>query len=656
MCGIVGILNLKQAPVGKDLVLEMTSVLSHRGPDDEGYLFVNMNTEQHLAAGGKDTPKGMYSSNFTYSPKVTIQGINDNSYNLALGHRRLSILDLSAAGHQPMSNEAGTLWAVHNGEVYNYVEVRDELRSRGYAFLSNTDTEVIIRAYQEWGVDCLNKFNGMWAFCIWDSTKKELFCARDRLGIKPFYYYFDRGIFAFASEIKALLQIGIPREPNDGLIFDFLKFGILDHTDDTFFKNIKKLPQSHYLRIDREGTLTLQQYWDLEVSNEIEGSESDEEYAERFLDLFTDSVRLRLRSDVPIGSCLSGGLDSSSIVTVANSLMYPGDKLADGRQKTFSSCFEIKQFDEREYVEEVASKTNAETNYVFPDAHKLLRELDSLVWHQEEPFASTSMYAQWQVMKSASERGVKVLLDGQGGDEQLAGYRKFYIFYFLELLRNRRGAKLLSEFVRFFSSPAIMRTLNLRSGLRYFDIGNRMLGVGDLLQASFRQEFDDRQPDIGYQGNLGLRMKEDILKFSLPVLLRYEDRNSMAHSVEARLPFLDYRLVEMLASLPLSQKMRGGWTKYVLRNAMTGILPEKVRLRKSKLGFSTPEDMWFRAEIGNHVRHTFDKPVFIPDYADVEKLAHYFNKYLTHKSVPQSNVFFRFYVLELWGRQFMLGE
>jgi asparagine synthase (glutamine-hydrolysing) len=657
MCGIVGIINLDQEFIDKSLLLKMTSVLSHRGPDDEGYLLVNTDTGDYLTAGGKDTPQAVYSSNFMYSPNKLLQQTGNNSYNLALGHRRLSILDLSAAGHQPMCNEAGSIWTVHNGEVYNYVEIRDELRSKGYTFRSNTDTEVIIKAYEEWDTSCLNRFNGMWAFCIWDSTKRELFCARDRLGIKPFYYYFDGNIFAFASEIKALLQMGIRREPNDALIFDFLKFGILDHTDDSFFKNIKKLPYSHYLKIASDGRLTLYQYWDVEVSDELEGSKSDEKIAQDFLSLFTDAVRIRLRSDVPIGSCLSGGLDSSSVVTVANNLMYPEDNsAADERQKTFSACYEDKRFDERGYIDEVIRKTNAEKNYVFPTADGFLRELSSLVWHQEEPFAGSSVYAQWEVIKKAREGEVKVLLDGQGGDEQLAGYRKFYIFYFLELLKRRRVGKLLSESTAFFLSPEILRTLNLRSGLRYFDISSKMLGIDHLLRDSFRKKFQERQLDIGYQGNLGWRMRDDILRFSLPVLLRYEDRNSMAHAVEARLPFLDYRLVEMLASLPLNQKMRDGWTKYVLRNAMRGTLPEKVRLRKTKLGFDTPEDDWFRTVISKDVEDVFNRAVFITDYVDTEKLQSYFAKYVAGKSMHQSSLFFRFYILELWGRKFILDR
>jgi asparagine synthase (glutamine-hydrolysing) len=238
-------MDFGRSAVDKNSLLKMTSALSHRGPDDEGYVFINADTGECLPAGGKDTPEGVYSSNLAYNPKLAIQEADGSSYHLAFGHRRLSILDVSAAGHQPMCNENGTIWIVHNGEVYNYVEIREELQSKGYTFRSNSDTEVIIKAYEEWGTDCLNRFNGMWAFCIWDSSKKELFCARDRLGIKPFYYYFDGTRFVFASEIKALLVIGMPREPNDSLIFDFIKFGILDHTDDTFFENIKKLPQHH---------------------------------------------------------------------------------------------------------------------------------------------------------------------------------------------------------------------------------------------------------------------------------------------------------------------------------------------------------------------------------------------------------------------------
>lgn len=654
MCGIAGILQFT-GQVNRDLFKGMTKVISHRGPDDEGYLFGNIKEGNYIIAGDSDTPASVYDSNFQYAPEIGLDAVPEASYNLALSNRRLAILDLSPAGHQPMSNEDKSIWIVHNGEIYNFKEIRNELKAKGYKFCSDSDTEVIIKAYEEWKFGCLDKFNGMWAFCIWDINERKLFCARDRLGIKPFYYYFDNGIFAFASEIKSLQQLELLRKPNDKLVYDFLKFGSLESTNESFYEGINKLSQAHYLTIDLKGDLIINKYWDIEVSNEIYDKNDKSIYAKEFLDLFVDAVRLRLRSDVTIGSCLSGGLDSSSIVCVANNLMFPdGNRFAFERQKTFSSCFADRRFDEREYIDEVIKQTQAETNFIFPKPEEFIDELDNLLWHQEEPFSGTSIYAQWCIMKSAREKGVKVMLDGQGGDELLGGYRKFYVFFFLELMRNKRYFRLFNEFLRFFSSLDVIKTLNVKRGLRYFDIGNKIMGVDDLFLDSFKQKYGDRQIDIGYHGNLGKRIKEDLCKLNLPVLLRYEDRNSMAHSVEARLPFLDYRLVEKLASFPLSQKMHNGWTKYVLRNAMRETLPEKICLRKSKLGFVTPEDIWFRKNINKVIKQVFDEPAFISNYVDMEKLGSYFNKYLDNKTFLQSNVFFRFFILELWGRKFML--
>jgi len=654
MCGIAGVLYLNRQPVDKDLFSSLTNMMAHRGPDDEGYLFVHTDRGISAVAGGEKTPQAIHKARLRYAPRISLSGLPDRGYNLALSNRRLAIIDLSPAGHQPMCNEDGTVWIIHNGEIYNFLELREELRSLGHSLVSDADTEVILHAYEEWGPDCLNKFNGMWAFCIWDSRRKSLFCARDRFGIKPFYYYFDGTLFAFASEIKALLALGIPRRPNEGLVYDFLRFGLLDHTEETFFQGVKKLPQAHYLELDLKGNLKVQAYWDLEASNEIQSAHSDEQYAQAFLEVFTDAVRLRLRSDVPIGSCLSGGLDSSSVVCVANDLMFPnGTPLDSERQKTFSACYEDKRFDEREYIEEVIRKTHAEKNYVFPTPEGFLKDLDRLLWHQEEPFGGTSIYAQWMVMQRARERGAIVMLDGQGGDEQLAGYRKFHLFYFLELLKRKRYVHCLSEVIRFSLSQDIWRTLNLRDGLRYFAVGNKLLKIDELLQDWFTNKYKDRQPQFGYSGTLGARFKDDLFKFSLPALLRYEDKNSMAHSVEARLPFLDYRLVELLASFPLSQKIKNGWTKYVLRNAMRGILPPKVEQRKSKLGFATPEDAWFKQAISKDINEVFSGATFIPKYVNVKNLIHYFARYRAFGSLWSSGFFFRFYILELWGRKFL---
>jgi asparagine synthase (glutamine-hydrolysing) len=656
MCGIVGILNFQGRPLKAGQIERMADLLAHRGPDDEGYLFVNTGTGYTIARGGDSTPEDVFVSAFPYAPDESRRREGVLTFNLAMASRRLSIFDLSPGGHQPMSSEDGRVWITYNGAVYNYKELREELRRKGHRFLSGSDTEVIIKAYQEWGTDCLGKLNGMWAFCIWDSERKHLFCARDRFGIKPFYYMLDRGRLAFASEIKSLLDLDSPWTPNDGLIYDFLRSGILDHTEETFFSGIVKLPPSHFLIVDVEGKALLRKYWEIDVSDEVEGALADETYALEFAEIFRDAVRLRLRSDVPVGSCLSGGLDSSSIVCVANRLLSSGSDVSSPvRQKTFSSCFEDRRFDERRYIEEVIRWTQADKHYVFPSAEAFLDDLDAVLWHQEEPFGGTSIYAQWMVMKKARDCGITVMLDGQGGDEQLGGYRKFYIFYLLKLLGSKRLNRFVPEFFRFFSSPAVLSTLNLRSGLRYFGSGSAETGRDGLLRESFKRRFRGRETDIGYQGNLGKRIWRDLFQFSLPVLLRYEDKNSMAHSIETRLPFLDYRLVEKLASFPLTQKMRNGWTKYVLRKAMTDWVPQTILQRKTKLGFDTPEEYWFRRVLRPVVEGLFKDSPFTSDYVDSKILLNHFRRYTTRVSFHHSQFFFRFFILELWARRFGLS-
>jgi len=656
MCGIVGIVDFRSTGISINDLVAMANAVSHRGPDDEGYLLADFRTGEHIPAMGKGTHADILSSDCMYSPRRNVSDIS-GLFNLGFGHRRLSIIDTTPTGHQPMCNDTGDIWITHNGEIYNYIEVRNDLRDKGHLFKSQTDTEVILKAYMEWGPDCLCRFNGMWAFAIWDSVKKELFCARDRLGIKPFYYYFDGRIFAFSSEIKALLKLNIPAEPNNELIHDFLKYGILDHTDDTFFNKIKKLPQSHYLKVDVAGNMSLHRYWHIEVSNQMKNGRSDEEYAREFYDLFVDAVKIRLRSDVPIGSCLSGGLDSSSVVMTANKLLFPASKASvAARQKTFSACFEDKRFDERYFIEKVLAATGAEANYVFPSAQGFVSNLDTLLRHQEEPFPGSGIYAQWEVMKTAASKGVKVILDGQGSDEQLAGYIKFYVFYLVQLLKNGLYNRLLPESLRFLSSPSMVNRLSLKGGMRYMHLGRNMLGIENLLSKPFQDKYAGRTTNLRYDNNLGVRLENDLLKYSLPVLLRYEDKNSMAHAVEARLPFLDYRLVEKLAAMPLNQKMRDGWTKYVLRNAMRGVLPEEIRSRKSKLGFTTPKDDWYRTAVSKGMNDAFRSPLFINEYVDEDKVEKAFNQYVCGKSIYQSEYFFRFYILELWGRKFIIGN
>jgi len=615
MCGIAGIYNLDQKPVKQEDLKKMTDLMIHRGPDDQGFYLKN---------------------------------------NLGLGHRRLSIIDLSLAGHQPMSNQDKTIWIIHNGEIYNYLELKKELIKLGYKFSSQTDTEVIIHAYEQWGEECFKKFNGMWAMAIWDEKKQKIVLSRDRFGIKPLYYYIDNKIIAFASEIKPLLTLEMPRLPNNKLIYDFLKFGVLDHTNETFFLNINKIPPAHFVTINQNGHLDFKKYWDFNVINQLKNNEiNDKIWAEKFLKVFTEAVKIRLRSDVPIGSCLSGGLDSSSIVCVVNQLLKKqGIKQVGNSQKTFSSCFDDLRFDERKYIEEVIKQTGAEKNYIFPSPENFIKELDKFVWQQEEPVRGTSMYAQYKVFEMAKNKKVTVLLDGQGGDELLAGYRKFHIFFLKLLLKQKKYFSFLKESLFFFLSLGILKTLNLKSGLRYTNWGRKFLNLDALLQKDFSEKFEKKNISIGFNNDLGQRLKDDLTKWSLPVLLRYEDKNSMAHSLETRLPFLDYRLIELAAKMPLNQKIRNGWTKYILRNALKNILPKKIRLRKSKLGFVTPEEIWFKSNLAENVSQTFKQAIFLPNYVLMDKLENNWRKYLKGKSVYSHDIYFRFFILEKWAKIF----
>ena len=409
MCGITGIIYFKPKDCKKFVktLKNMTDILNHRGPDDSGFFIANSSSRK-----------------FSNS----LNRVSGN-FDVAFGHRRLSILDLSKKGKQPMSNRNKNLWIIFNGEIYNYLELREELKLKGYKFKTGTDTEVILAAYQEWGTNCFNRFNGMWAIALYDVKNKKVIFSRDRFGVKPFYYFMDKEKIIFGSEIKSILAYpNLNVKPNYKVIYDYLKTGLLDHTNETFFDGIKKLSGSSYAIVDFK-SMKISKYWQLKTRG-ILG-----EPIKSFRDLFTDSINLRLRSDVPVGTCLSGGIDSSSVVCVFNNLLYKfKDKNSRrGLQKTFSACFNNKDIDERKYIEECLSKTNAEKNYVFPDSKGLWKDLNDLIYVQEEPFGSTSIYSQYNVMRLANKK-VKVLLDGQGSDELLAGYIPYIKSYIISLI------------------------------------------------------------------------------------------------------------------------------------------------------------------------------------------------------------------------------
>jgi asparagine synthase (glutamine-hydrolysing) len=649
MCGIAGICSFNEN-VPPKVIKRMTDTLRHRGKDDEGFLAVNWESNETYSLTGSEN-------------KVEGKRIEDfnKPVHLFLGHRRLSIIDLSSAGHQPMSNEDGSLWIIYNGEVYNYLEIRKGLESLGHRFRSQTDTEVILHAYEEWGVDCLAHFNGMWSFAILDLRTRRMFCSRDRAGIKPFYYIHNRKHFCFASEIKALLSLDdFSIEPNEQILADYLFSGLLDHTEETFFNNIYQLRAGEYLLLE-ENRVTVHPYWDIE-EREIRFVR-EEDYEERFFELLQDSIRLRLRSDVPIGTCLSGGLDSSTIVCMANRLMFDGQSISPAlvgkRQKTFTSCFENPAYDERKFIEKVIGQTGAERNYVFPGAEHLFNDLDRLIWHQDEPFGSTSIYAQWNVMKAAKERGVTVLLDGQGADELLAGYIPSFYVLFRDLLKRAHLVRLIKAIKGFkngqgrLPSPTRMFVALLPSWSKQALWHILKEGV-EWSENSFRERYLRilPRPDK-FRDSLNDYLYQMFRFTSLPGLLHYEDRNSMAFSVEARLPFLDYRLVEYLFSLPSEQKIKEGVTKVILRKALKGVLPEEIRDRHDKMGFVTPEDIWFRTTLRDPIHQIINSKTFADrGYFDVGKVNESFRQHCTEKKNISFTIW-RWVSTELWFRRFV---
>lgn len=621
MCGIAGIFSFQPSvSVTAVQIKKMTDAIRHRGPDDEG-IYIDQQ--------------------------------------IGLGHRRLSIIDLSPDGHQPMIGPDGSTQIIYNGELYNYLELRAELKKNGHLFKSQSDTEVILHAYQEYGPECLSHFTGMFAFALWDEKLRRLFLARDRFGIKPLYFYRSPQQFLFASEIKALLPLLESRpQPNQRLVYDFLTTGMLDHTDETFFAGIQKLPPAHYMLVEADGRQQTTRYWDFLVSNDV-ARLTEKDIAARcsdFFDIFTNSIRSHLLSDVAVGSCLSGGLDSSTVVSVISQLVKQDQARAVGpRQQTFSACYQNSAIDEQHYINIAVKSSGALSHRVFPKAEGFRAAMPQLLWHQEEPFASTSIYAQWEVMRLAKENGVVVLLDGQGADEQLLGYRKFYFFYISQLLRHRGVSLGFIEMLKHFSSWEVLKTLQWRRGLRY--LPGRNFGSSataqKILRDGFFKKFSILSVSLNQQDTLANRIKADMTRFSVPVLLRYEDKNSMAFSRESRVPFLDHRLVEYVAALPLNLKLRDGWTKFCLRRGAQNVVPPEILHRKDKLGFATPEDEWFRHDLKGEVKNTFASAIFLPEFIRLPELQSQFDAFVNgQRPLLSSDFFFRFFILEHWARMF----
>ncbi|HPX59358.1 MAG TPA: asparagine synthase (glutamine-hydrolyzing) [Bacteroidales bacterium] len=609
MCGICGRINYNGQNVHLEDIQSMMNCMKYRGPDDEGVFL------QH---------------------------------HIGLGFVRLSIIDLSADGHQPMQDESGRYVLVFNGEIYNYIEIRQELEEVGVVCRTKTDSEVLLKAYIRWGEACLDKFNGMFAFVIYDKQENILFGARDRFGIKPFYYLQMDTCFIFASEIPALLKNNIIKaEVNNQVMFDFLVFNRTDQTEATFFKGIHKLQHGHCFTI-KKNQLQIKQWYNLrEKVQQAKPFISAEEYRE----YLSSSVGLRLRSDVPVGVCLSGGLDSSSIISLILKDFHK-DNL-----NTFSAVYQPGEIgDESHFIEEYRKEVQ-NMHFIQPTADSLLNDIHEFVRIHAEPIPSTSPYAQYKVMQLAKGK-VMVTLDGQGADEQLAGYHYFYGFFFKDLLTSMAWVKLIKEMFAYYkqhkswmgiqSFVYFMLPVSLRTRLRSNEYG--------YLKTSFVQANASSNTIAGnlYGSKTLNEALLDHFEYKLEHLLKWGDRNSMASSIESRVPFLDYRLVEKTLATPNTRKIEKGITKSILREAMKGYLPEIIRQRKDKVGFETPQETWFRLPAFQ---------VFINDiitsesfrnraYFDVDKVKLLYQQHVEGK-INISKEIWKWIHTELWCRKFI---
>lgn len=610
MCGIAGIISFKES-VDAKMINRMTDIVSYRGPDDEGAIIVS-----------EDRNVKSFKRAEELNPK-------ERKGRILLGHRRLSIIDLTVNGHQPMSYANETLWITFNGEIYNYIELREELEKYSYTFKTKTDTEVILAAYHKWSEDCITKFNGMWSFAILDLSNNLIFCSTDQFNIKPFYYLYNSNGFYFGSEIKQLLELPwIERKLNKEYILNTFGYNLpKDYSDITLTEGIKQINTGYKIIIQNvlsnNPGLKIVKWHEFDTKPSL-NSISEKQAIEKFSELFYDSVKLRLRSDVPVGTALSGGLDSSAIVVTMDKLLKESG--SSNIQKTFTAGSEMDEIDETRYAKEVLNLTNAKGFFTIPTADGFFSELEKMYFHIELPYLSTSCYASWCVYKLAKESGVTVTLDGQGADEILAGYdiymypyyqtEFFSRFYLNQIIPNSKQIKYyyqkscsqqFKEIVK--KNIKSIKIIDKKYELKRFQKENifneDFINECKEIINDDKDEFHFNNKYFPFINSFSIYLRNTFYTISLPLLLSVVDRNSMAHSIEARVPFLDYRLMDFVYSLPHNYKINKGITKYLLRKSFENMLPKNTIVRK-KLGFVTAEKEWFenkKSEINNYLQN-----------------------------------------------------
>lgn len=581
MCGIAGFITRDLSVQQAEKVIDtMTSAMAHRGPNDQG-----------------------------------CELMSQDGLRIALGHRRLTIIDLSDRGHQPMSDEGGNVILTYNGEIYNYLELKEELKGLNHTFISSTDTEVIIKAYRQWGYECFKRFNGMWALGMYDRHSGRLILSRGRFGQKPLYYTRTAEGIAFASEIKSLLLYpGVECKPNYDKVFRYLAYNYryIDIDEQSFFDGIYQVPNSSFMVIEPDLECRTTRYWTLNT-HAIDENILDDSAVEKYKELFIDAVRLRLRSDVPVGCMLSGGLDSTAITAVAY-------KVLNSPIKTFSGITGKEKgiYDESDHIRSVICSTEADAYFLKPDPVDIVDTVGEMMGYHDEPICTVTWYSLYLIAKEVAQANIPVILNGHGGDELLAGYWDHYHYHFYDLYQSGRHDEMYQEIdlwqINHHRDPKEVEksryfvkryAQNIESGMgRYND-------YSDCFSQDFAECYKRNIRVIeGYQPLLQNRLESELLYETIPASLRPEDRNTMAYSLESRSPFLDYRLVEYCFSLPGKMKIRNGLGKWIHREAMKGILPEDVRTRKDKAGFIAPADVWFRTINRQQIQDIIDSREF----------------------------------------------
>lgn len=660
MCGIAGIVNLTGKPLDiRNGIVNMSSAIKHRGPDDEGLLFFSGN--QITPAFTDNTSLETRQAALPYTPKTYFKEINEN-FPAAFAHRRLSIIDLGATGHQPMCNKQENIWITFNGEIYNYIELRKELNNLGFQFISNSDTEVVINAYKAWGEECVNKFNGMWAFVILDKNKNILFGSRDRLGVKPLYYYHNKYLFMFGSEHKAILNSGFAKTKiNSEAAFDFFVNGAIETKEEGLFSNILELFPSHNFTLNlSNGQLKKYRYYTLTANSRYESynAEIEKKISQELSEKLIEAIKLRLRSDVTVGTCLSGGIDSSIITGIITHLIKQGNNLPiKEKLETFTATFNDKQIDESIWAKLVADFNGVNWNTTQPNIEHLITDLNELIYSQDIPIWSTSTYAQHSVMKLVKANGIKVVLDGQGGDELFAGYDIYNVGYLNELLKNRQYSTFVSN-LKLFGTRAYLKQ-KIKSGI----INILPAGTRYNIQKQFINELKYLSPNLVSQqshllnkhqnfSSLNETLQHDLYNNKLKSYLKCEDRCSMWHSVEARTPFADdINLIEYALQIPSTYKLHHNISKHILREAGSKFIPTQIKNRSDKKGYTTPNSQWVFG-LKEHVRELFTNE--LNDFIDVKRLLKDYDQLFADNGQTDNIRIFRFISFAKWKQLYNL--